>query len=105
MWSGRNTFGNSTTLGSGKMGIAAGSMAGVPRSMDGARLLVHVVHQHVLPERPRRGEVGLAVADLRDPADEADQIGVPGEHERVDQDAGLAAGSDLGERLRDDERV
>ena len=41
----------------------------------------------------------------RDLADEADEIGITRQHERVDQDAGLAARGDLGERLRDDERV
>ena len=74
-------------------------------SVIGPRLLVHVVHQHVLAERARRGEVGLAVADLGDLADEADQVVVARQHERVDQDAGLAAGRHLGERLRDDERI
>src|SRR5690242_13746778 len=74
-------------------------------SMYGARLLVHVVHQDVAAERARGGEVGLAVADLRHLADEADQVVVARQHEGVDQDAGLTAGGDFGERLRDDERI
>ena len=57
------------------------------------------------PERARRREVRLAVADLGDLAHEADEIVVAREHERVDQDAGLAARGDLGERLRHDERI
>ena len=45
------------------------------------------------------------MADLGDLADEADEVVVAREHERVDQDAGLAARRHLGERLRDDERI
>ena len=71
----------------------------------GPRLLVHVVHQHVLAERARRREVRLAVADLGDLADEAHEVVVAREHERVDQDAGLAAGGHFRERLGDDERI
>src|SRR4029079_19771334 len=106
MCSGRNTFGNSTTLGSGKIGIVGGSMSiadcrirSLQSSMYCPRLLVHVVHEHVAAERARRREVGLAVADLGDLAHEADQIVVAREHERVDQDAGLAARGDFGKRL------
>ena len=36
--------------------------------MDGPRLLVHVVHQHILPERVGCREVGFAAADLGDAA-------------------------------------
>ena len=73
--------------------------------MDGFRLLVHVVHQHVLPERVRRREVRLTFANLRHPADEADQIVVAGEHERIDHDAALAACRHLGAGFGDDERI
>src|SRR6478752_6875575 len=80
MWSGRKTFGNRTTFGSGKIGIASGSMLGA-RSVNGPRLLVHVVHQHILPERVRGREIRLAMADLRDLADEADEIRIARQHE------------------------
>src|SRR5262249_34085750 len=74
-------------------------------SVNRLGLLVHVVHQHVLPERVRRREVCLALADVGDAADEAHEIVVAGQHERVDHDAALAAGGDLRARLGDDERV
>ena len=45
------------------------------------------------------------MADLGDLPDEADEVVVARQHERVDQDAGLAARGDLGERLRHDERI
>src|SRR5262249_27580537 len=121
MCSGRNTLGKSTTFGSGKIGMVGGSMAvnrqsidnrqstirhsalcSLQASMYGPWLLVHVVHEDVAAERARRGEVRLAVADFGDLAHEADEIVVAREHERVDQDARLAAGGDLGERLRHD---
>ena len=73
--------------------------------MNGPGLFVHVVHQHIAPERARRGEVGLAVADLGDLADEADEIRIAREHERVDQDTPLAARRDLGEGLGHDEGI
>ena len=47
----------------------------------------------------------LALADIGDAPDEADQVVVAREHERVDHDAALAARRDLGARLGDDERV
>src|SRR5258708_10058981 len=73
--SGRNTLGNSTTFGSGKMGRVPGSIGDFSQSsMYGSRLFVHVVHEDVAAERARGGEVGLAVADLGDLADEADEI-------------------------------
>ena len=68
--------------------------------MYGPRLLFHVVHQHVAAERARGREVGLAVADLRDLAHEADEVRIAREHEGIDQDAGLAAGGDFREGLR-----
>src|SRR3990167_9483273 len=106
MWSGRKTLGKSTALGSGKMGISGGSMwCSGPGSVHRPRLLRHVVHQHVPSQRARRGEVLLAVADLGDAADEADEVVVAREHERVDEAARLAALGHLGERLRHYERV
>ena len=68
-------------------------------------LPAHVIHQHILSERVRRREVRLAAADLGDLADEAHEVVVAGQHERIDHDARLAAGGDLGKRLRDDERI
>src|SRR5262245_14029737 len=76
MCSGRNTLGNITTFGSGKIGIVAGSIMWSFRhlaswlfghlvtgsfrlSVNRARLLLHVIRQHVLAERVRRSEVSL----------------------------------------------
>src|SRR5688572_4839781 len=84
MCSGSCVAGKSTTLGSGKRGISDGSMsvptiAYGPSPMDHGllvnrpRLLVHIVHQHVLSQRVWRREVGLAAADFGDSADEGDQ--------------------------------
>ena len=76
-----------------------------PAAVNGPGFLVHVIHQHVSAKGPRRREVRLAVADLSHAAHEADEIGIPREHERVDQDPGLAARGNFAERFRDDERV
>ena len=38
--------------------------------MDMLDLLLHVIHEQVLPEGIRRGEVGLAAADFGDLLDE-----------------------------------
>src|SRR5688572_984986 len=111
MCSGRKTFGKSTTFGSGNTGIVTGSMStgdcrrqnALQSSMDRSGFLIHVVHEDVAAERARGCEVRLAVADLGDLPDEADEIVVAREHERIDQDPGLAAGGDLGKRLRHDE--
>src|SRR5688572_16627667 len=81
------------------------SICNLQSSVYGSRLLVHVVHENVAAERARGGEVRLAVTDLRHLADEADEIGIAREHERVDQNTGLPAGGDFGERLGDDEGV
>src|SRR5262245_50293703 len=81
MCSGRNTFGKRTTLGSGNRGTRSDTA-----SVNRLRLLVHVVHQDVLAEGVRRGEVRLALADLRHTPHEAHQIVVASKHERVDHD-------------------
>src|SRR3954464_2197171 len=67
MCSGRNTLGKSTTFGSGK----SGSRSDMFDSMNRLRLLVHVVHEHVLAKRVRRGEIRLALADRGDAPHEA----------------------------------
>src|SRR5262245_44150173 len=81
MCRGRKTFGKSTIFGSGKSGRRSDT------SVNRFGLLVQVVHQHVLPERVRRREVGLPLADLRHAPDKAHEIVVAGEHEGVDHDA------------------
>src|SRR5688500_11935512 len=83
MCSGRNTFGNSTTFGSGKSGIVVGSIERGRVSVDRFRLAIHVVHQDVLAERVRRGEVRLAATDGRHPAHERDQVRIARQHERI----------------------
>src|SRR5580692_5759754 len=103
MWSGRKTFGKRTVVGRGNNGSKS-AMADC-RLVYGLRLLVHVVHEHVLPERVRRREIRLALADVRHAAHEADEVVVARQHERVDENPALAARGDLGARFRDDERV
>src|SRR5882672_12291261 len=87
MCKGRKTLGKRTTFGSGN----SGKRSDTAHLMNRLRLLVHVVHQDVLPERVRRREVRLALADVGDAAHEAHQIVVAGEHEGVDHDPALAA--------------
>src|SRR6185436_15900859 len=72
-----------------------------PGSVNRLGFLVHVVHQDVLAEGVRGSEVRLALADVGDAADEADQVVVAREHEGVDHDAALAARRDLGAGLGD----
>ena len=67
--------------------------------MDVAELFGHVVHQEILAEGVRSGEVGLSPGDLGHLLDEGDEIVVLGQHEGVDQDPGSAAGHHLSEGL------
>src|SRR3954465_12529115 len=57
-----------------RTGARSTSHVGRCTLMDRPCLLVHVVHEDVSPEGPRRREVRLAVADLGDLPDEADQV-------------------------------
>src|ERR1700674_5051204 len=100
-WSGRKTFGKSTTLGSGNRGSRSDMCT--TALVNGLGLLVHVVHQDVLAQGIRRREVRLAFADLGDSTYEAHQVVVAREHEGVDHDAALAARGHFGARLGDDE--
>src|SRR3954470_2897525 len=95
----------SVALASHQSTIRASASSNLQSSVYGARLLVHVVHEHVAPEGPRRGEVRLAVADFGHLAYEADEIVVARQHERIDQDSRLAAGRHFRKRLGDDERI
>src|SRR6266545_5808731 len=124
MCSGKNTFGNRTTFGSGKIDSRS-DITELPIadcrlliyfqsaiinlqsavSVNRLRLLVHVVHQDVLAERIRRREVCLALADVGHPPNEANQVVVARQHERVDHDPALAARRHLSARFGDDERV
>src|SRR5579863_9270345 len=99
MCRGRNTLGKRTTFGSGKIGSSSDMgttsyfvLLVLRTLMNRLRLLVHVVHQDVLAEGVRRREVRLALTDIGDAPDEADEIVVAREHERVDHDAALPAG-------------
>src|SRR5687767_13352511 len=87
MCSGMKTLGNRTALGSGKIGIVAGSMTSVNRP----RFPIHVVHEHVLAQGVRRGEVRLAATDRGDAPHERHQVVIAGEHEGVDHDARFLA--------------
>src|SRR5689334_18982633 len=71
----------------------------------GPGFFVHVIHEHITAQRPRRCEVRFAVADLGDLSHETDEIVVAREHERVDENPCLAACGDFRERFGHDERV
>src|SRR5579863_8102245 len=53
--------------------------------------LFHIIHQQVLPEGIRGGEVGLAAANFRHLLDKADEAVILRQHKGVDQDAVAAA--------------
>ena len=55
--------------------------------MDGPRLAVHVIHQEILPQVVRRGEVRFSAAQLGHLLDELHESVIAGEHEGVDQDS------------------
>src|ERR1700704_5050779 len=98
MWSGRNTLGKRTTFGNGNNGRRSDMVL-----VDRFRFLIHVIHEHVLAERVGRGEVRLALADLGDAPDKADEVVIAGQHEGVDHDATFPAGRDLGAGFGHDE--
>src|SRR5215211_1664124 len=100
MCSGRKTFGNRTTLGSGKSGRKSDmkkpcksevrsqkSEVRSQTSVNRLRLLVHVIHQHVLAKRVGRREIRLALANVGDTPDEAHQVVIARQHEGIDHDA------------------
>jgi hypothetical protein len=59
--------------------------------VDRFRLPRHVIHQQILAQRIRRGEVSLPAAHLRDFLNELNQAVVRGEHKSVDHHAGALA--------------
>src|ERR1700730_14206561 len=61
------------------------------RSVYRTRFALHVIHQEILAQVVRRGEVGFAFAHLRYFLDELHQAVVRGQHEGVDHDAGALA--------------
>src|SRR5258708_7804568 len=61
------------------------------RSVDVAGFALHEIHQQVLAEVLRGGEVGFAAAHLGDFLNEVDQGIVGGQHEGVDHDVGAFA--------------
>ena len=75
------------------------------RLMNVAGLFADVIHQQVLAEGVRSGEICFAAAELGDFLDEVDQAVVAGEHESVDQNSGAFAFRYFFKRLRDHERV
>ena len=87
--------------------IASGAARDVPvlRSVNGSCLALHVVHQQILAEVVRCGEVGFSLAHLRDLLDELDEAVVCREHEGVDHYAGAFALVDFLERFADDKGV
>ena len=63
--------------------------------MNMLNFLFHVIHQQVLPQGIRCGEVGLASADFRDLLDEADESVILCQHEGINQYAVAAAACHL----------
>ena len=74
-------------------------------SVDLLGFALHVIHQQILAEGVRRGEVGLAAAHFRDFLDEVDEAVIAGEHKGIDHDAGALALVDFFERLADYEWI
>src|SRR5208282_5960181 len=70
-----------------------------------AGLFADVIHQQVLAEGVRSGEIRFAAAELSHFLDEVDQAVVAREHERIDQNSGALALRDFFERLRDHQRI
>ena len=65
----------------------------------------HEVHQEIVAEGLRGGEVGLAAAHGGDFLHELHEGEVAGEHKGVDHDIGALAAADFFESFGDDERV
>ena len=65
----------------------------------------HEVHEEIVAEGLRGGEVGFAAAHGADLLDELHEREVAGEHEGVDHDVGALAAGDLFEGFGDDEGV
>jgi hypothetical protein len=65
----------------------------------------HEVHEEIVAQGLRGGEVGFAAAHGGDFLHELHEGEVAGEHEGVDHDVGAFAASDFFEGLGDDERV
>ena len=74
-------------------------------SVKGSSLALHVVHQEVLTEIVRGGEVGFAFAHLSNLLNELNEAVVGGEHEGVDHDASAPAFVNFLERFTDDEGI
>ena len=67
--------------------------------MDAPGPPLHIIHQDVLAQGHRRGEVGFPLANLRHTFDEIDQIIIVGQHEGVYHYVAAAAERDFSERL------
>ena len=73
--------------------------------MNGFHAAGHEVHEQVVAEGLRGGEVGFAAAHGADLLNELHERKIAGQHEGVDHDVGALAAGDLFECLGDDERV
>ena len=73
--------------------------------MNGSRLPVHVIHEQILAERMRRGEVCLAPANLSHLLDETNQIVISRQHERVDENPLLPSTAHLFQSAADHQRI
>ena len=65
----------------------------------------HVIHQQVLAEGVRSGEVSFAAAHLRHLLHKLHQAVVAGQHEGVDQDSGALALGNFFQRLAYHQRI
>ena len=65
----------------------------------------HEVHEEIVAEILRGGEVGFAAAHGADLLDELHEGEVVGEHEGVNHDVAALAARDLFKGLGDDERI
>jgi hypothetical protein len=73
--------------------------------VDRLDLARHVIHQQILAEGVRGGEVGFAAAHLRDFLHELNQTVVGGKHEGIDHDSGALALGNFLQGFADDKWV
>ncbi len=74
-------------------------------SIDGLNAFVDVIHQHILPNIVRRGEIRFPMRHFSYFFDERNQIWVSSQHESVDLNARTSALRDLTDGFAQHERV
>ena len=73
--------------------------------MNGLAFLLHVIEEKVPAEGVGGCKVGFPAADFGDLLDKAHQVKITGQHEGIDENAGLAAVGHLLDGLTDHQRI